>query len=718
MAKKNIQVVYTVTDAGLLKAEKSLKANEEAAKKADNAVKKYGDDAKRAGDGASKSFGDLKNLIATIGLIQLGRQIIEVTGNFQKFSAVLKNTLGSQSEANKALKNIQEFAAKTPFGVQELTASFVKLANQGFRPTINELKKLGDLAASMGKSFDQLTEAIIDAQTGEFERLKEFGIRAQKEGDRVTFTFKGVKTQTDFTSEAIRNYVLALGDATGVSGSMEAISGTLQGRISNLGDSFDNLLLTIGTLTSGPMFETIEALTTLVNVTANLNKELALIGQAVSPFHDLSDVSKQTIDYLMKIGRTDSGKNLSDVLAPFTSQEAVAFLKNYDENRKLFVKTLEAEGESLDDINTLWLRYVETQIAAAKESKAAKTAENLNEIKKATESAAMALEKLAAARKKDAFEQSEIDRLRRIREQEGKSDLEPIDEFKEKYQVRVKVVTSAAEAMASAQETLADRVDAANERQNKSNEKLHNQQMQLRQQSFDYGIDLLQQLLMASLDASDRSFEREKGNFDQRLAVVGDNERARMEIMAEREQFELEQDAKAEQFQKEKDKREKERQVKQMIIQNVSNALRALGTPPVPNFPLAAITALFGLAQIGVAKSIGFKEGVIDLKGPGTGTSDSIPARLSRGESVINAESTSRSMELLEGINSGKIDDSILRSLKISSGGVTVVNKNEGMQEAIENLRVDHHQYGHFVIDTVRKGKNLRQHMISKHRNS
>ena len=43
--------------------------------------------------------------------------------------------------------------------------------------------------------------------------------------------------------------------------------------------------------------------------------------------------------------------------------------------------------------------------------------------------------------------------------------------------------------------------------------------------------------------------------------------------------------------------------------------------------------------------SAGFKDGVIDLEGPGTETSDSIPAWLSRGESVITASSTTGNKE-------------------------------------------------------------------------
>lgn len=188
----------------------------------------------------------IKGALAGISFGLLGREIIDVTSEFQKFDAVLKNTLGSQSAANIALRNIQEFAKTTPFAVDELTGSFVKLANQGFTPTTEELRKLGDLAASTGKNFDQLSEAIIDAQTGEFERLKEFGIRASKEGDKVRFTFKGVQTQTEFTSQAIRDYILSLGDAEGVSGAMASISQTLGGQISNLGDSWTQFLKVIG----------------------------------------------------------------------------------------------------------------------------------------------------------------------------------------------------------------------------------------------------------------------------------------------------------------------------------------------------------------------------------------------------------------------------------------------------------------------------------------
>lgn len=63
-----------------------------------------------------------------------------------------------------------------------------------------------------------------------------------------------------------------------------------------------------------------------------------------------------------------------------------------------------------------------------------------------------------------------------------------------------------------------------------------------------------------------------------------------------------------------------------------------------------------------ITGSLGFKDGgVVEaatggfIRGPGTGTSDSIPARLSNGEYVINAAQTAKHRDLLDAINSGKV---------------------------------------------------------------
>lgn len=217
--------------------------------------------------GIIKKFGPMLAAAFSVGaVVSFIGKVKEIRQEFEKYEAVLRNTFGSRSEASAGMAMIQKFAAATPFSVAELTESYVKLVNMGFKPTRDEMRKMGDVAASTGKSFDQLTEAIIDAQTGEFERLKEFGIRAKKEGDNVTFTFKDVQTQVDFSAESIRKYVLGLGDAVGVSGSMAAISETLEGKTSNLGDAWDRLFNAFGTRGNTMFKETIAGLERMVSL--------------------------------------------------------------------------------------------------------------------------------------------------------------------------------------------------------------------------------------------------------------------------------------------------------------------------------------------------------------------------------------------------------------------------------------------------------------------
>jgi hypothetical protein len=54
------------------------------------------------------------------------------------------------------------------------------------------------------------------------------------------------------------------------------------------------------------------------------------------------------------------------------------------------------------------------------------------------------------------------------------------------------------------------------------------------------------------------------------------------------------------------------------------------------------------------SKALGFAEGGY-VSGPGTGTSDSIPARLSHGEFVVNAKATARHLPLLKAVNDNAV---------------------------------------------------------------
>lgn len=223
-------------------------------------VRRRMDDLKNKGKNISSEFGSagamlskwkmaIKGFIAVklVGyLVQLNSAVYSTRKEFAKYEAVLRNTFQSQEKAARSMKMLQQLAADTPASLKEWTEAYIKLVNRGIKPTSDELTNMGDLAASQGKSVDQLIEAILDAMTGENERLKEFGIKAAKSGETTKFTFRGVTTEVKNSEQAIKDYLLSLGQLEGVAGSMAVQMQELEGLQSNFGDTVDSILNRIG----------------------------------------------------------------------------------------------------------------------------------------------------------------------------------------------------------------------------------------------------------------------------------------------------------------------------------------------------------------------------------------------------------------------------------------------------------------------------------------
>ncbi len=179
-------------------------------------------------------------------IFDIGKAIFETTSKFEKYEKVLQTALGSEKLAAGSMAALKELAAKSAFSMDELTEGYVKMVNRGMRPSQAEMVKMTDLAASQGKTFDMLVEAALDAQTGEFERLKEFGIRGSKSGDQVTLSFKGMQKVVANTPESIQGALVAFGEMQGVAGQNAKMMETLGGKTSNLGDNFDALKVELG----------------------------------------------------------------------------------------------------------------------------------------------------------------------------------------------------------------------------------------------------------------------------------------------------------------------------------------------------------------------------------------------------------------------------------------------------------------------------------------
>jgi len=194
-------------------------------------------------------------------------KLVEVQRQFDVLNAGLITATGSTEEASKAFEILKNFAATTPYDLQQVTRAFNQLVNLGLTPSERALTSYGNTAAAMGKDLSQLVEAVADAATGEFERLKEFGIKSKVEGDKVAFTFQNVKTSVGNNAKEIENYLIGLGEQK-FGDAMANRAATLDGAVSNLADTWGMLFLTISQSGIG---EAISDMTRVaINVLGNL----------------------------------------------------------------------------------------------------------------------------------------------------------------------------------------------------------------------------------------------------------------------------------------------------------------------------------------------------------------------------------------------------------------------------------------------------------------
>ena len=121
---------------------------------------------------------------------------------------------------------------------------FCDFGQSGLNPSREAIISYANTAAANGKSLDQFIEAIADATTFEFERLKEFGIKSKQIGDDVQFTFRGKPRRLKKSSEEIEKYLQRIGNVD-FAGAATKQMATLDGQISNLGVAWDGLFRTI-----------------------------------------------------------------------------------------------------------------------------------------------------------------------------------------------------------------------------------------------------------------------------------------------------------------------------------------------------------------------------------------------------------------------------------------------------------------------------------------
>ena len=173
---------------------------------------------------------------------------------------------------------------------------------------------------------------------------------------------------------------------------------------------------------------------------------------------------------------------------------------------------------------------------------------------------------------------------------------------------------------------------------------------------------------------------------------------------AKKEALDKKQDAKESEIKKKQFEADKRAKLSQIAIDTAVSVVKTFATLGYPaGIPASLLAVAAGLAQAAIVQTTPtpkFKDGVIDLQGKGTGTSDSIHAMLSKGESVMTAKETSEHMPLLQAIRSNSLNDYIkdsyilpaLQSIEVNNSRARMERENakdRKLNAIINNMNLD-----------------------------
>ena len=219
---------------------------------------------------------------------EFSQKIIAVRSQFQQLEIAFGTMLKSKEKANALMAQMTDLAAKTPFGLQEVSEGAKRLlAFQVPAEEVTEtLRRMGDVAAGLGVPMGQLIHVYgqVKAQgklmTNDLYQFMNAGIPIIAELSKVVGKSETeIKDMVSAGKIGFPEVQAVIKNMTNEGGLffnlMAEQSKSLGGQISNLGDSFDQMLNEIGKASEGYISGAIKGVSFLVDNYQTLGKVIA-----------------------------------------------------------------------------------------------------------------------------------------------------------------------------------------------------------------------------------------------------------------------------------------------------------------------------------------------------------------------------------------------------------------------------------------------------------
>lgn len=255
MANRVINTILNLRDnmsGGLIRAARNTQGVSREMRSATRSVVAFKNKTVSSVTSAAKSMVKLgtaaAGVVATLAAKTGFSEAVDLEGYRLQLETATKDT----QKASEIMQYAINLANKTPFEGGELVEGASKFEAMGMAAQ-KWLPLAGDMAAATNKSFDQATEALIDAQNGELERLKEFGITKAKileQGEKMFAGVQLVNNQGQIVNQEKFNEALVALMQDRFAGGMEKQATTTKGLWSTVTGVTKSALATITGITT------------------------------------------------------------------------------------------------------------------------------------------------------------------------------------------------------------------------------------------------------------------------------------------------------------------------------------------------------------------------------------------------------------------------------------------------------------------------------------
>lgn len=718
MAKQRIiPIIYKVDYTQVDKSTASVK-------KAEQETEKFNKQLKQTEPAANKAFSAIKTAIVATGVITLvttlSKKIFDL-GVAQEQTVIAFNTfLGSAEKAKTLLRELTKFSIETPFTGDQVTRAARSLLAFGVEANkiIPTLKMLGDVSAGTGKDLSEM--AIIFGQIRSTGRLmgqdllqlinagfNPLQIIAEKTGKSMGL----LKQEMEKGLISFNMVEQAFRDATSQGGLffnlMESQSKTVGGKLSTFAGNLDEVGKAIFKLSSGPINSLVDK---LVKVSERLlaffqtseERQSNVLDREIKKFDEYAKGFDKPIDAIESYNTTVKTNlklleerykfNLNIINQEVTLGDRISGNAQKIEQAKAAAELRnEVLRDEIEAFNIL-IPTLEKHVNEVLPEEVKKTKE-INVVSKDRAKALAEINK----------------QLNIMTAAQRASRVKP-----EGHEKGGAIQTAQFDAEFTGAMAMQDLLLAAfinyEQRKTDAAKKAAEDRKAIEEAAFEFSLDTIGSLLLANENNFSEQNAALQMKYDNEVRMAGDNENAKAQIEIRRAQEEKR--LREKQFEE-----EKRQSTRRILIETVLNAVKALGLPPIPgaNWLAAGKATAYGLLAAGLSRR--YANGVIDIDGPGTTTSDSVPAMLSRGESVMTARETIESNGILKAIRAKKLDDKLLEKLyRKASGGDSVAFSDKGIIDAIKNQpKVDYTKIGSYIYEVRTKNGAQKQFIRKKY---